>query len=415
MYWWIATNPPGSAFVVSSAPTYQQVRAILWRELNRAHAKAPLGEMNQTEWRLNGELVAFGRKPADYDPTAFQGIHAEKVLVVVDEAAGVPEEIFTAAEGLVTSEGSRILAIGNPDDPLSHFAKLCRPGSGWHVIPVSALDLPAFTGEPCPPEVLKLLTGKLWVEERQKEWGESDPRYVSRVLGRFPEDAVSGVVPWSWVVKCQTPREYKPQELLPVELGMDVGGGGDMTVIRERRGPKAGRTWRYATPDAMEAAGYAVQAIKATGASRIKIDVCGIGWGVVGRLKELRPEHGAEVVGVNVGEASTDPARFPKLRDQIWWEVGRELSQSGGWDLSELDDETIGQLIAPRWSPDSSGRVKVEPKDKTRTRIGRSPDDADALLLAFAKGSHSRDGLGMLEYERKQLEAQRANSASHHN
>jgi hypothetical protein len=108
------------------------------------------------------------------------------------------------------------------------------------------------------------------------------------------------------------------------------------------------------------------------------------------------------VVGVNVGEASTDPARFPKLRDQIWWEVGRELSQSGGWDLSELDDETIGQLIAPRWSPDSSGRVKVEPKEKTRERIGRSPDDADALLLAFA-GNFSADP-NFLEWMKTKLE-----------
>jgi hypothetical protein len=34
--WWIDTHPPGEALVVSTAPTYQQVHAILWEEIRKA-------------------------------------------------------------------------------------------------------------------------------------------------------------------------------------------------------------------------------------------------------------------------------------------------------------------------------------------------------------------------------------------
>ena len=72
-----------------------------------------------------------------------------------------------------------------------------------------------------------------------------------------------------------------------------------------------------------------------------------------------------------------------QLRDEIWWEVGRELYRTQGWDLRSVDDTTIAQLVAPRYATDSRGRIKVEPKKATKARLGRSPDEADALLLCF--------------------------------
>jgi hypothetical protein len=397
--WWLDAHPPGEAFVVTTATTGAQVRAILWREIRRAHVKGKLaGHVNQTEWWLNGEMVAFGRKPADYDAEAFQGIHARYVLVVIDEAAGVPEPIWRAAAGLTANEHSRLLAIGNPNDPQSYFATICGPDSGWHVIGVSAHDTPNFSGEEIPDGLHDLLISRTYADELAAEVGEDSPVYVAKVLGRFPEDAADGVVPLSFIRACQRlDREYTDADLLPVELGVDVGAGGDETVIRERRGMVAGRTWRYHTPDSTQAAGYVRQVIDETGATRVKVDVIGIGWGVVGTLKEqhANQEHAAEIVGVNVGKASTDPKRFPKLRDQLWWEIGRELSRSHAWDLAAVDETTVAQLIAPTWKPDSAGRHKIEPKVETRKRLKRSPDDADALLLAYYQGPPST-GAGLV-------------------
>lgn len=382
--WWLDSHPPGEAFVVTTAPTAPQVRAVLWRYIRRAHQAGNLpGRTNQTEWHIGEELVAFGRKPADYDPAAFQGIHARYILVILDEAGGIPIEIYQSAASLAANEHGRILAIGNPDDPQSHFATVCKPGSGWHVIRVNGLESPNFTGEEVPDSLRELLIGPTYVAETLADGGGPDsPLYVSKVLGLFPENATDGVVLLSWVRACQR-LEAEPG--LPVELGMDVGAGGDETNLRERRGMKAGRKWNKRTPDFGDAVAMALDAIRETGATRIKVDSIGIGWGVVGRLKELRAEgkHNCEVIPVNVGAASYAPDRFPKLRDQLWWEIPRELSRSAGWDLADVDETTIAQLIAPTYSRDSSGRIKIEPKAETKKRLGRSPDDGDSLILAY--------------------------------
>lgn len=383
--WWLDSHSPGTAFAVTTAPGFDQVRAILWRYIGQMHRKGKLpGRVNQTEWWIGDEMVAFGRKPADTDPTAMQGVHSEHVLVVVDEACGVSKELWDAVDSLTSNhpDNCRILAIGNPDDPTSHFAGVCKPGSGWHVIGLSAFDTPNLTGEEVPDLLRRVLVSAEWVEEKRTEWGENSPLYQSKVLGQFPDNAEDTVVRLSKALDCQ---RNEMDEGLPVELGVDVGGGGDETVIRERRGPKAGRVWTDHGTDTMVVVGLVVQAIGETGATVVKVDSIGIGAGVADRLTELGREgkHTARIEAVNVGRASTKPAKFPRLRDQLWWEVGRELSETGGWDLSAVDDATIAQLTAPKYGIDSSGRVKVEDKDETRKRIGRSPDWADALLLAF--------------------------------
>jgi hypothetical protein len=64
--WWIAIHPPGTAKVLTSAPTFYQVKSILWGELATTHAKGKLpGRMNTTEWWIGDTMVAFGRKPKD--------------------------------------------------------------------------------------------------------------------------------------------------------------------------------------------------------------------------------------------------------------------------------------------------------------------------------------------------------------
>ena len=398
--WWLWSHVPGTAFVVSTAPTFEQVRAVLWREIGRAHRKGNLlGRVNQTEWWIGDELVAFGRKPADADPTAFQGIHAEYVLVILDEACGIDQELWLAAGSLAANDKSRILAIGNPDDPGSHFAQVCKPGSGWNVLQIGYQDTPNYTGEVVPASLTPLLIGPTYVEEMRHDVGEQSGPWMAKVLGEFPEDADDGVVSLSALRKCMKPdQEHAPEDLLPVELGWDVGAGGDKSVVRERTGVKAGRVWYPKGADTMAQCGDVIRILEETGATSIKIDSIGIGHGAADRMEELRREgaHRARVIRVNVGEASTKPHRFPRLRDQVWWEVGRMLCQDEAWDLSEIDDATVAQLTAPKYALDSSGRIKVEPKADTRARIGRSPDDADALLLAFytARGQ----GAAFLDY-----------------
>jgi hypothetical protein len=419
--WWVDSHPPGQAKVVSTAPTGDQVKGILWQEIQVAHSDSGArGRVNQVEWWDGPLRVGFGRKPADYNPAAFQGHHEKFVLVIIDEACGVPKSIFDAVDALVTNEFCRVLAIGNPDDPSSHFREICKPGSGWHVIHLDGLDSPAFTAErnSTPPEVLDKLLSELWVAERKHRWGEASPLYVSKVRGLFPSDDPDGVVRATAVAKCRRPTEYRPDDpaLLPVELGVDIGAGGDETVIVLRRGRKATVYQRLSDRDPEVVAGAVVRAVKETRATKVKMDTIGWGWGVAGQVRQNVAEAGlsCQIIGVMVSERSSDPERFPLLRDELWWDIGRETSEAGEWDLSEMEDDTIADLLAPKWKPDARGRVKVEPKDETRKRLGRSPDGGDALLLAFYSGSYGLEAyLQALAYEQESDAAKAARLDAH--
>jgi hypothetical protein len=172
-----------------------------------------------------------------------------------------------------------------------------------------------------------------------------------------------------------------------VQLGVDVGGGGDETVIRERRGRRAGREWRAHTDRPEKIAPMVLAAIKETGATSVKIDSIGVGFGVIGELRNAagRGEHRAHIDAINVSEKSSQPDKFVNKRAEMWWEIGRGLSEQAGWDLSGMEnaDTTVAQLLEPQWDVDARGRIRVEPKDDIIKRLGRSPDNADALLLAF--------------------------------
>jgi hypothetical protein len=384
--WWIDAHPPGEAFVVTTAPTTAQVEAILWRYIGAAHRTAGLpGRVTlDAKWYIGQELVAYGRKPADYDQAAFQGIHARYVLVIIDEAGGVPKSIFDAVDALATNIDARVVAVGNPDDPGSHFATICRPGSGWVVKKISAFDTPAWTGEEVPAELLPLLVSPEWVEERKIRWGVTSPIYQSKVLGEFPDLSDDTLILPRWIEAAQArtlPRTRRP--LIAADIARY---GEDETVIMRREGGWV-RTYRaHHKADTMTTTGHIVNAMRDIDAELDKndwatavVDVPGVGGGVVDRLVEL----GLPVTPYNGGEAPFDKERFVNARAEDYWTL-RELFETGEVDIDPDDDKLAAQLGSIKWAVDSRGRIKIESKDDMRKRGLPSPDRADTAAMAFA-------------------------------
>lgn len=432
--WWIDTHRPGEAFVVTSAPTGRQVRAILWREINLAHARGGLpGRTNQTEWHIttvlpNGNekeiLVGFGQKPSDLDPTAFQGIHGRYVLVVLDEACGMNKELIDAAETLLTNDDCRELAIGNPDIPDSEFAQLCKPGSGWNVFHISAWDTPNFTGEAVPKELAAHLTGKTWVEEKRRKWartwtwsedgrsvvppegydmGQAHPHWLSKVLGVFPPNVQEqGLIPQTWITAAQD-RKFEP--FGPDRIGMDVGAGGDATTLCRVQGNHARIIHEDHNPNTMETTGMVISTRKALLAQmppgheiQVRVDKIGIGAGVVDRANE----QGEAFEGINVGEAppcicpSPGPeelhneksdecpkALYLNKRAYYYWHL-RELFEHCELDLDPEDDDLAAELCSLRYKRTSNGKIQIESKEDAKRRGFASPNRAEALMLACA-------------------------------
>lgn len=417
--WWLDTAPPGEAFVVTTAPTGPQVKAILWREIGRMHTRGKLfGRLNQTEWyariKDKEELVAFGRKPNEFDPAAFQGIHAPRVLVIMDEANGIRGPLHEAADSLIANDLSKIVMLGNPDDPQGEFFDACKPGSGWYVIGISAFDSPNFTGEDIPLAIKRQLIGRTYVEEKRRKWApgwrwadenddptwripmvlppmrcvppvgakdtDTNPYWQSKILGRFPENAdAGGLIPLSWI---EAAKSRVLEVTGPSELGMDVGGGGDSTTVAHRQGPVVRIIREDHNPDTMHTCGNLIADLRTTGAALAKVDLIGIGRGVVDRAREL----GKPVEGVNVSESPTsddNDERFLNLRAELWWAV-RERFEHGTIDIDPQDDDLAGELASLKYKRTSTGKIQIESKEEAKRRGIASPNRADALMLAFA-------------------------------
>lgn len=384
--WWLSVHPLGEAFAVTTAPTQSQIEAILWREIRKAHRKGDLPGRTtlDCEWYMGAdELVAFGRKPADTaDPeeakARFTGIHAKYVLVILDEASGIPGWLWDAAEALATNEHSRILAIGNPDDPSSEFAKVCEPGSGWNTIHISAYDTPAFTGEVVPADLLDLLVSETWVAERLKRWGKDSPMFQSKVLGVFPELGDDTLISPRWI------RAAQERDLPGLEqgaFGCDIARkGADETVVYRNRGGVVRLAHSSSKKDTMRTSGDIAALIKAKRDEVPAIvDSIGVGAGVYDRLTEL----GLPVAAFVASEKAYQPDRFVNRRAEQWWAV-REAFESGVVDVDARDDVLASQLGSIKYKRDSKGRIKIESKDDMAKRGLPSPDRADALMMSFA-------------------------------
>jgi hypothetical protein len=398
--WFLDTYPAGEARVVTTAPTAPQVKAILWHEINQLHKNAGLpGRLNMTEWYLGNQLVAFGRKPSDYSDSAFQGVHARYFLVVLDEACGIPTSLWTAASTLAANEHSRILAIGNPDNPVGEFADNCRPDGDWNVIGVGYEDTPNFTGEEVSGRLKEMLISKVWVDDRRRKWGEDSALFQSKCRGVFPTVGDPWqVVPKAWAERCRW-LDHAPQPTADVEAGVDVAAGNDRLVVTIRQGTRVLAVEYFVESDPEKAVGRVALFLREWNVRRAKVDAIGVGWGVYGALRSSSSHHhpdlaamthATEVIPINVSNSASPSQQhlYMNRRAELWF-LGRDLSKDMGWDFaglpSDVVDDLIHELTLPRYEiVDASGRVKVESKDKIRDRLKASPDLAESCLLAFA-------------------------------
>ena len=381
--WFLHHRDP--AIVLSTAPTFRQVRHVLWRQIRRLHrpvADILGGKMLDTRWELADDRYAMGLSAETADQ--FQGFHSDNMLIVVDEAEGVSEEIYEAIESVMTSSDPRLLLIGNPTTVSGAFRRaFYEERNLYYTVTISALESPnVAAGKSVMPG---LATAK-WVQERRETWGEDNPIFRARVLGEFPDQAEDTLFKLTEIEKAA--RRDSPDSLdvevggrpayTEVVLAVDVARfGSDRSVILRRRGDRVEEIRTFQKMDTMELTGWVVAAIREFNPRRVFIDEIGVGAGVVDRLKE----EGHPVVGVNVARRSRQGDVFSNLRAEGFWRL-RELFASGGISIPP-DNQLMGELAALRYSYDSHGRVVMESKDAMRQRGLPSPDKADALMLAF--------------------------------
>jgi len=378
-YWWVFTRP--QARVLLTAPSDHQVKNILWREIRARHREAaiPLGGEpaldHRTGYKLAGGREIIGLTTSEAERIA--GISSPNLLIIVDEAAGYPEHLFEALFGNLAG-GGHLLMLGNPTQTSGTFYSAFHVNRDrWATLRVSSYESPCVTGEePCIPG----LATREWIEWAEAYWGRESPVFSVRVLGEFPRQAENAIIGIAKVEQAVQRWRSATPGAEPLRLGVDVARyGADRSVIFPVRGSYAYEPVILHGQDVVQVAGYvrrvAQELARRDERVRVAVDIIGVGGGVADIIKA---DQNLEVVEVNVAERARAEG-YANLRAQLWFGLRDWLEDGGALPpVPELEAE----LVAPTYSFNARGALKVEEKDAIKGRLGRSPDLADALALA---------------------------------
>jgi len=405
--WWVTTFP--DAIAVTTAPTNTQVETLLWGEIRNSASLARIKypRVLTRELKLAEKNYAIGL--STNESARFQGFHSGKVLIVLDEAPGVRNDIWTAVQGLLAGGDVRLLAIGNPviiggsfhdaftsarelwatytinafDTPNLQRTSLVFPDeTGVNTVIGYGADLMGLTEEELDEGSRPYLCTRRWVKEMFQEWGATHPYFQSKVLGEFPTESDDTLIPLSWLEKCRL-KETAATGKGELCAGLDVAGPGEsetVLVVRQDSTVMFIKGWSQADPR-----GEVVAALKPYKADlkRVNVDSVGIGWNMYTHLKD---HFGGIVKAINVGVPATSlrsKEKFVNSKAEYYWGL-RQRAQVG--DLrGSLDDKTIGQLASIRYSHNARGHIEIEGKEEMRKRGVRSPDRAEAVMLAFVE------------------------------
>lgn len=377
--WFLVTHK--DSIVLTTAPTWRQVTSVLWAEISKLYqqAKIPIGgELTNGKLTLGPKWFALGLPSSE--EVRFQGYHAEHILIVFDEAAGIEPHIYTAAAGNLTSQNSRWLLIGNPTSPTGMFYEYSN-NPNWHRIHISAFDSPAIA----EPDKYPYLVNQKWIMEREAEWGKSSPMYISRVLGEFPVESEDTLIPLSWLD--QSVKRYlekSGKDLLISDhtyVGVDVARyGSDKSVCASYQPNKILPLKKLQGKDTVAVQRMVNQEVLAAGHKlvQITVDDTGVGGGVTDNLRaQMMP-----VIGVNFNQKPQNRRFFRNARNEMAWN-GREIFKAGDIAIPP-DDELIGQLSSIKYKMDQkTGLIEIESKEEMRARGLKSPDCAWAVFLAL--------------------------------
>src|SRR3990167_4065453 len=269
---------------------------------------------------------AYGRSTDK--PGRFQGEHARHLMIVVDEASEVDEDIFGIID---TFRAEKLLLIGNPIHPGGRFHRAHQnPSLGYATLSIAAEQTPNFTGEPVAHAVANQLIRPENVEQWAREWGEDSAWYQARVLAEFPEaGAARVIVPMDWFMAAQR-RTSNNGKVHRTEIGVDVArGGSDSSALCVRRGADllSLRSLPSSLTTQQLSAEVREEAERHAGEVLVRIDRTGVGAGVT---DILTPESDGRVTyrGVSFAEAAVDRDRFAGIRDEMYWHL-RERFREG--------------------------------------------------------------------------------------
>lgn len=407
--------------VVLTAPTGRQVKDVMMSEVAKTwkNATLPLGGevlTQRVQFYDEKDWYLVGFKAADKSVEAWTGYHSPHICVIVTEASGIEDETFDAIDGILTGVVSKLVLAGNARRTRGEFYNSFRDPR-YKTMTLNCLDAPNVKAKKIiiPGQVDyvwvadMVLKHSLEITEEEAnpnsndfkfkgKWHRPNDAFLVKVLGEFPEESTDQLIPLRWV-EAGVARwgKRKGKGAGKLRLGVDIAGmGRDSSVYAHRRKNIIEKLDKHANIGQrqtihMENAGRIKNILKKNKDSKAFVDTIGEGAGTHSRLIE----QGAKSVSAKFSQAAKDLAgkklvdytgerTFKNMRAYCWWAVRDALDPKNNINLAlPPDDELKEDLTAPTYTTLSNGDILIEEKKEIVKRLGRSPDEGDAVALSY--------------------------------
>ncbi|MEM4167761.1 MAG: hypothetical protein QXW98_04900 [Candidatus Caldarchaeum sp.] len=347
---------------VTTASVWRQLTEYLWPEIRR-WASLFKATFEVSKLKIDGKTGSAFPVASDV-PESIEGAHASHLLYVLDEAKLIPDGIWLAAMSAATTSDSYILALSTPGMTHSYLYRIATDQiKGWwrrHVSLDEAINAGRISRE--------------WASRLAEEWGVESTEFKRRVLGLWIEEEESNLL-------FNSEALYKATQLTTegkiIALGVDCArGGGDLSAIAIRTSAGIKEVRVFDVRDLMILTGIVAQLIREYNVPAV-IDVTGLGAGVFDRLKEQDLEV-YPFVAASKPQSEDGIRRWANLRAQAYCAFSKAVNE--GKCALPRDDNLLEELHWLKLEVASDGSLKISSKEK----LSRSPDRADAAMMAWA-------------------------------
>ena len=427
-FWWWAALPDSR--VVMSATTAYQIKNVVWREV-RTRARwasrgvcyhcrmleqerisrrgfddgrgivCPHGTPITEEVHLDpahGLLALDMRQIVGFtgrDAEAVAGVSSPNLLYLLDEASGIPDEIYAAIEGN-RAGGAKVVLMGNPTRNDGEFYEAFHT-KDYKRIMVSAYDCPNVkAGWRAVPGTMT----RGWLEQKKEDWGEDSPEFIVRALGKFAVGEAGKTMSLALVTEA-VDRWYETPFEGRLFIGVDVAGPGlqgDETCFAVRRGFKINNVnaHRGLTEDGILANLLGLISDNQQPGDVVPmviVDAEGdVGTDVYRALRSYSEENpkAFQLKGLKASQKAVKrPTVYDTIRDDMWANFVRWIKAGGA---IPDDDKLRKEMHLPVWvQAPNSAKLKLEPKESLRKKLKRSPDRAEACELCCWEPSNMDD------------------------
>ena len=375
-------HPKGAALSI----TQDNLRDNLWAEMSRWQGESEFltaafqwtkeriyARDHPETWFLAARAFAKDAN-AEAIGRALSGLHAKFPFILLDETGDMPLAVGRAAQQIFTGDplDAAIVQAGNPTSTSGLL--YASVNGGWPTITITA--------DPEDPK----RTPRVSVEHAQEmidTYGRDDPWVMATILGLFPPAGFNQLLSVEEVEAAMS-RTHRLEDYSFASrvLGVDVAReGDDRSVIFPRQGLQAFEPKVLRNANSIHGAAVVNQKWSDWDAEGVFIDNTG-GFGS-GWIDQLQVLHRSPV-GIHFAGKAMDE-RYANIRAEMWWKMAEWVKAGGA--LPRIP-ELIGELTTPTYTFQRD-RLIIEPKEKVKERLGRSPDYADALALTFAYPVHA--------------------------